>query len=96
LYKFLVHIQHSDCRMVIKADAPFPAGASEADWRSTQSRDAGDVNAEARDAVNRDGYSLFRIGLSFSDLPELPSDRKAARLRHVGQRPKLRFTSVNL
>jgi hypothetical protein len=53
-------------------DAPFPAGASEADWRSTRSRDASDVNAVARDAVNRNGFSLFRIGLSFSDLPELP------------------------
>jgi hypothetical protein len=58
--------------MVIKADAPFPAGASEADWRWTWWRDAGEANAEVRDAVNRNGYSLFRIGLSFSDLPKLP------------------------
>jgi hypothetical protein len=42
----------------------------EADWRHTRSRDASDVNAEARDAVARDGYSLFRIGLLLSDIPK--------------------------
>jgi hypothetical protein len=52
-----------------------PAGASEGDWRLTRSRQAGDVNAEVREAVDRDGYSLFRIGLSLS---ELPAERRGA------------------
>jgi hypothetical protein len=69
LYKFVVHLRHPDYRLVISADAPFPSGASEADWRHIRSREAGDVNAEVRDAVARDGYSLFRIGLSLSDIP---------------------------
>jgi hypothetical protein len=64
-----VHLRHPNYRLVIAADAPFPAGASEADWRHTRSREASDVNAEVRDAVDRDGYSLFQIGLSLSDLP---------------------------
>ena len=51
------------------ADAPFPSGASEDDWRLTRSREAGDVNAEVRDAVDQTGYSLFRIGLSLSEIP---------------------------
>jgi hypothetical protein len=55
---------------VTSADAPFPAGASEQDWRYTRSRDAGDVNSDLREAVDRDGYALFRIGLSLSDLPK--------------------------
>jgi hypothetical protein len=55
---------------VIKADAPFPSGASEHDWRFTRAREAGDVNAEVRDAVNQTGYSLFQIGLSLSGIPK--------------------------
>jgi hypothetical protein len=43
---------------------PKPTGAT------TAAREAGDVNAEERDAVARDGYSLFRIGLSLSDIPK--------------------------
>jgi hypothetical protein len=72
LYKFFVHLRHPDDRLVISADAPFPSGASEQDWRLTRSREAGDVNAEVRDAVNSAGYSLFRIGLSLSEIPRLP------------------------
>jgi hypothetical protein len=70
LYKFLVHVRHPAYRLVVKADAPFPAGTSEDEWRPTRSRDAADVNAEVREAVDRDGYSLFRIGLSLSELPK--------------------------
>jgi hypothetical protein len=64
-----VHIRHPDYRLVIKADAPFPSDSSEDEWRLTRSRHADDVNAEVRDAVDRDGYSLFRIGLSLSEIP---------------------------
>jgi len=70
LYKFFVHVRHPDYRLVIKADAPFPSDSSEDDWRLTRSRHADDVNAEVRDAVDRDGYSLFRIGLSLSEIPK--------------------------
>ncbi|MEH2527855.1 MULTISPECIES: hypothetical protein [unclassified Bradyrhizobium] len=52
-----------------KADVPFPSGARESEWRLTRSRHADDVNAEVREAVDRDGYSLFRIGLSLSEIP---------------------------
>jgi hypothetical protein len=70
LYKFFVHVRHPTFRLVIKADAPFPSGSSEDQWRLTRSRHTDDVNAEVRDAVDRDGYSLFRIGLSLSDIPK--------------------------
>jgi hypothetical protein len=69
LYKFLVHVRHPAYRLVVRADAPFPSGTSEDEWRITRSRDAADVNAEVREAVDRDGYSLFRIGLSLSEIP---------------------------
>jgi hypothetical protein len=69
LYKFLVHVRHPAYRLVVRADAPFPSGISEDEWRITRSRDAADVNAEVREAVDRDGYSLFRIGLSLSEIP---------------------------
>ncbi|MBR1232958.1 hypothetical protein [Bradyrhizobium sp. AUGA SZCCT0182] len=69
-YNFFVHVRHPSYRLVTKADAPFPSGTSEDEWKLTRSREAGDVNAEVRDAVDRDGYSLFRIGLSLSDIPQ--------------------------
>ena len=53
----------------MKADAPFPSGTREDEWRLTHSREAADVNVEVREAVDRDGYSLFMIGLSLSDIP---------------------------
>jgi hypothetical protein len=33
-------------------------------------REASDVNAEVRDAVVHNGYSLFQIGLSLSEIPK--------------------------
>jgi hypothetical protein len=33
-------------------------------------REAGDVNIEVREAVDQNGYSLFRIGLSLSEIPK--------------------------
>lgn len=64
-----MHVRHPAYRLVVRADAPFPSGTSEDEWRITRSRDAADVNAEVREAVDRDGYSLFRIGLSLSEIP---------------------------
>jgi hypothetical protein len=69
LYRFLVNVRHPAYRLVVKADAPFPSGTSEDEWRLTRSRDGADVNAEVREAVERDGYSLFRIGLTLSEVP---------------------------
>jgi hypothetical protein len=55
---------------VVKADVPFPQETREDEWRWTRSREASDVNAEVREAVDRDGYSLFQIGLSLSEIPK--------------------------
>jgi hypothetical protein len=70
VYRFLVHRRHPAYRLVVRADRPFPAETEEADWRLTRTRSAEDVNAEVRDAVDRDGYSLFKIGLSLSEIPK--------------------------
>ena len=70
VYAFFVHARHPAFRLVVRADAPFPSGTSEADWKRTRTREAADVNAEMREAVERDGYSLFRIGLSLSEIPQ--------------------------
>jgi len=69
-YKFFVHVRHPGYRLVTRADVPFPSGISEEEWKLTRSREAGDVNAEVREAVDREGYSLFRIGLSLSEIPK--------------------------
>jgi len=63
-------MRHPSYRLVISGDAPFPAGASEHEWRFTRAREASDVNAEVRDAVDRNGYSLFKTGLSLSEIPK--------------------------
>ena len=39
-------------------------------FRLTRSRHADDVNAEVREAVDQNGYSLFRTGLSLSEIPK--------------------------
>jgi hypothetical protein len=70
VYKFFVHLRHPSYRLVIKADAPLPAGASEKDWRYTRSREPSDVNPEVREAVDQNGYSLFKIGLLLSEIPK--------------------------
>jgi hypothetical protein len=70
LYKFFVHVRHPSYRLVISADASFPAGASGHEWRFTRTCEASDVNAEVRDAVNQAGYSLFKIGLPLSEIPK--------------------------
>ena len=69
-YNFFVHVRHPSYRLVTRADVPFPSDTSEGEWRLTRSREAGDVNAEVREAVDQNGYSLFRIGLSLSEIPE--------------------------
>jgi len=69
LYNFFVHVRHPSYRLVTRAGAPFPDQTSESAWRLTRSRHADDVNAEVREAVDREGYSLFRIGLSLSEIP---------------------------
>jgi len=70
LYEFLVHIAHPNYRLVIRADRPFPSETSKEQWRLTRRREADDVNAEIRDAVDSDGYALFRIGPALSELPK--------------------------
>jgi hypothetical protein len=70
LYRFFVHVRHPSYRLVTRADAPFPSGTSEDEWRLTRSREADDVNAKVREAVDSDGYLLFRIGLSLSEIPK--------------------------
>jgi hypothetical protein len=69
LYRFYVHVRHPSYRLVTRADVPFPPETSADPWLITRSRNADDVNAEVREAVDRDGCSLFRIGLSLSEIP---------------------------
>jgi hypothetical protein len=70
LYEFFVHQQHPSYRLVLRADRPFPSDTTREEWRLTRRREVSDVNAEVREAVDRDGYSLFRIGLSLSEIPK--------------------------
>jgi hypothetical protein len=70
LYNFFVHVRHPSYRLVTSADAPFPSGTQESEWRLTRSRHSDDVNAEVREAVDRDGYSLFQIALSLAEIPK--------------------------
>jgi hypothetical protein len=70
LYEFFVHQRFPAYRLVVRADRPFPSDTTREEWRLTRRREADDVNAEVREAVDRDGYSLFRIHLSLSEIPK--------------------------
>lgn len=69
-YAFFVHVRLPAYRLVLQADAPFPSDTNDAEWQRTRVREAADVNAAVREAVDRDGYSLFRIGLKLSEIPK--------------------------
>ena len=69
MYKFFTHVRHPSYRLVVKADVLFPSGTSEDEWLMTRSREAGDVNAEVREAVDKTATRYFRIGLSLSEIP---------------------------
>jgi hypothetical protein len=69
-YAFFVHVRHPALRQVVKADALFPPETNQAEWRRTRVREAADVNAEVREAVDSDGYSLFKIGLKLAEIPK--------------------------
>jgi hypothetical protein len=70
LYEFFVHQRFPAYRLAVRADRPFPSDTTREEWRLTRRREADDVNAEVREAVDRDGYSLFRIRLSLSEIPQ--------------------------
>ena len=65
-----MHVRDPGYRLVVRADVPFPSGTFEDEWLITRSREARDVNAEVRESVDRDGYSLFRMGLSLAEIPK--------------------------
>jgi len=69
LYEFLVHIEHPNYRLVVRAKRPFPLETSKEHWRLTRRREADDVNAEIRNAVDCHGCALFGRGLALSELP---------------------------
>jgi hypothetical protein len=60
-----------------------------------RSREASDVNAQVREAVDRDGYSPFKIGLPLSEIPgtTCADDAHRGRARAV---KNYRSRSVNL
>jgi len=70
LYEFFVRQHHPTYRPVVRPDRPFPSDTTREEWRLTRAREASDVNAEVREAVDRYGYSLFRIGLSLAKIPK--------------------------
>ena len=67
-YRFHVHRTVPLWRLVIREDLGFPAETTEAEWRYTRSRTAGDTNAEVCEMIEADGYCLFKVGGSFADV----------------------------
>jgi hypothetical protein len=68
-YRFFVHRRHPAFRLVVREDRAFPADGTESDWEATRVREAADVNDQIREEVDRGGYSLFKIGFSFAEIP---------------------------
>jgi hypothetical protein len=85
----LVHARHPGYRPVTKADAPFPDGARESEWRLMRSRHSDDVNAEVREAVERGGYPLFpRLSLSISRIVALANSEIIKTFLRAGSFPR--------
>jgi hypothetical protein len=69
-YRFFVHRRHPAFRLVVREDRAFPPDGREADWESTRVREAGDVNEQVRAEVDARGFSLFKLGFDFSEIPD--------------------------
>lgn len=68
-YRFFVHRRHPAFRLVTREDRPFPSQGREADWELTRVREAADVNEQVRAEADERGYSLFKLGFDFSEIP---------------------------
>jgi hypothetical protein len=68
LYRFHIHRTLPAWRLVIRDDGGFPAATSADQWTLTRARAAADTNSDVRDAVEAEGYCLFKIGARFADL----------------------------
>ncbi|KCZ94072.1 hypothetical protein [Hyphomonas johnsonii] len=68
MYAFYVHRRAPTYRLVIHADAPFPAESPASDWTLTRTRTPEDTNPDVRAAIDETGYCLFRIGLRFDEI----------------------------
>lgn len=53
----------------MRDEQPLPFETSQAQRRLTRRHGTDDVNTAVREAVDRDGYGLFRIELSLSEIP---------------------------
>jgi hypothetical protein len=59
-YRFFVHREQPQYRLVLRDGVPFPNGTAESQWELTRVRDAADVRGE----IAAKGYCLFAIGLT--------------------------------
>ena len=53
----------------MRDEQPLRSETSQAQQRLARRHGTDDVNAAVREAVDRDGYALFRIRLSLSEMP---------------------------
>lgn len=84
LYRFHVHRMLPAWRLAIRDGAGFPAATTAEQWTFTRARPADDTNADVRDAVEAEGFCLFKIGARFSDLD---ADLAQARPSTAGGKP---------
>jgi hypothetical protein len=59
---------HHPSNRLMRDEQPLPE-TSQAQRRLTRRHGTDDLNAAVREAVDRDGYALFRIRLSLSEMP---------------------------
>lgn len=55
-------------RLVIRNDLGFPTETTVEEWRFTRARTQDDTNVEVVEMIAADGYCLFKVGGSFTDL----------------------------
>ena len=66
-YVFYRHKHHPTYRMVLKENAPFPAGTTPDQWIDTGHRLEDNVSEETIAEVERNGFKLYKLATSFDE-----------------------------
>jgi len=68
-YRFFQHRTAPAYRLVLMTGDPFPAATQAEQWLETRLRAEDDVNPSVIEDCRTQGYSLFKLGVTFDEIP---------------------------
>jgi hypothetical protein len=69
IYRFYYHTAHPEFRLVLRGGDPFPSETVAHAWTHSLDRQEHEVAFQVKEEIARRGYSLFKFGLTFADIP---------------------------